>query len=460
MKKILFLSLSLLLSYTSYQQCIANASVDKNEIVCGDSIVLTASGNTGSSVFTEDFNTGVPTGWAFTQSADYSNPCSGFGADGTTHMWMGSGSGNPRSAETNPYNLTTGGTICFDMQYALQGGVSPCEGPDLPSEGVYLQYSTNGGASWNTIAYHDPLGGNDPTLTAWNNYCYPIPAGAMTTGAQIRWYQDTVSGTGFDHWGIDNIQINLNDPLLNVTWLHDSYTYGAGVTGGVHPTQQCIKNDSSYIVMVTNGTITCYDTVDVKVQIPTIGLYLTPQDTLLCGNQCVPINATSIVYVDSAREKKFENKQPETINSTGGGLSNVFSSVAVDLNVQGLNMQNVSLNSIKQICITGLSLYRSTFFGTLDINDAMVELICPSGASIILVNSGVTTGGGGLGYANGYLNTCFEPIGPNINTGTVPYTDTFQSQDPFNNLAGCTSNGVWSLRISETYITLNMLGEL
>ena len=289
----------------------------------------------------------------------------------------------------------------------------------------------------------------------------PIPAGAMTTGAQIRWYQDTVSGTGFDHWGIDNIQINLNDPLLNVTWLHDGYTYGAGSTGGIHPTQECLKNDSSFILMVTNGTVTCYDTVDVKVQVPTIGLNLTPQDTLLCGNQCVPINATSIVYVDSAREKKFENIQPETINSTGGGLGNVFSSVSVDLNVQGLNMQTVQNNSIKEVCITGLSVYRSTFLGgTLDISDVEVELTCPSGGTITLINSGTTTGGGGLGYNNGYTNTCFIPVGPSITTGTVPYTDTFQTADPFNNLAGCTSNGVWSLTMSENYILLNMIGSL
>lgn len=460
MRKILLFSVVLFFSFKSYEQCVANASVDNNNIVCGECVTLSAYGNTGASVFSENFNSGSPTGWAFTQSADYSNPCSTNGVDGTTHMWMGSGSVNPRSAETNPYNLTPGGTICFDMLYAQQGGSSPCEGPDLPSEGVYLQYSTDGGVTWNTIAYHDPLGGNDPNLTTWNNYCYPIPAGAMTTGVQIRWYQDTVSGAGFDHWGIDNVEINLNDPLLNVSWLHDGYTYGAGNTGGVHPNQECLKNDSSFIVMVTNGTSTCYDTVDVKVKVPTINLSLTPQDTLLCGNQCVPINANSIVYVDSAKIKRYENKQPESINSTGGGLSNVFSSVTVDLNVQGLNMPTVNLNSIQQVCITGLSLYRSTFVGTLDISKATVELICPSGGSIILVDRNVTTGGGGLGYNNGYLNTCFEPVGPNISSGTVPYTDTFQTQDPFNNLAGCTSNGIWSLRISEVYVPLNMVGDL
>ena len=31
----------------------------------------------------------------------------------------------------------------------------PCEGPDLANEGVYLEYSTDGGATWITIDYFD-----------------------------------------------------------------------------------------------------------------------------------------------------------------------------------------------------------------------------------------------------------------------------------------------------------------
>ncbi len=442
-------------------QCVASASASKTSVTCNECITLTAQGNTGTSVFREDFDNGSPTGWAFTQAGDYSNPCSPGGVNGTPHVWMGSTSVNPRDMETVAFDLSLGGTICFDMLYATQGGPSPCEGPDLPSEGVYLQYSINGGLTWVTIQYHDPLGGNDPTLTNWNNYCYPIPAAAQTINTKIRWHQDAVSGADYDHWGIDNVEINLNDPLLDVTWLHDNFSYGPGNTGGQHPNLHCPNSDTSYIVRVTNGTLTCYDTIDVKVNIPVLTLNVTPQDTAICEGECFQINATTNVLIDSARVKKFENKQPEAIDETGGGIGNVFSSVEVDLNVQGLNMQNVQLNSIKEVCITGLWAYRSTLFQTLDINNVTVELECPSGGIITLVPNGVTNGGGGPGYPDSYINTCFTPTSANnIGAATNPYTGTYASQDPFNNLAGCTANGIWKLRMSESAVFANLLGEL
>lgn len=444
----------------SYTQCVASAVADKTDIVCNDCIELSAYGNTGTSVFNEDFNSGNPSGWAFTQAADYSNPCSPSGVDGTSHMWMGNTSVNPRDMETLGFDLTLGGTICFDMLYSVQSDPSPCEGPDLPSEGVYLQYSTDGGATWNTISYHDPLGGNDPTLTSWNNYCYPIPPGAMTTNTKIRWHQDAVSGADYDHWGIDNVEINLNDPALNVTWLHDSYTYGGGNTGGVHPTLQCVDKDTSFIVMVSNGTVTCYDTVNVDVTVPLVRLNMSPTDTTICEGDCFPVNLQYDVLVDSAREKRYENVQPSYIDETGGGLGNVFSSTEVDLNVTGLNMTTIQPNSITEVCITGLWAFRSTFFQDLDISHVDVELECPSGGTITLIPSGVTTGGGGPGYPDSYINVCFEVAGPNISSGSPPYTGTWQTADPFNNLVGCTANGIWKLRMSENRAFTNLLGEL
>ena len=46
-----------------------------------------------------------------------------------------------------PLDLSSGGSISFDMVYSIQGANAPCEGPDLPSEGVYLQYSIDGGST-------------------------------------------------------------------------------------------------------------------------------------------------------------------------------------------------------------------------------------------------------------------------------------------------------------------------
>src|SRR6185295_741004 len=101
----------------------------------------------GLQVFNENFNTGAPVGWAFTQQALFTNPCSPSGVDSTVHIWMGNTSAVPRSLETLPYNFTaatSGATVCFDLMLATQTGdaaTAPCEGPDEPDEGVHLQYS-------------------------------------------------------------------------------------------------------------------------------------------------------------------------------------------------------------------------------------------------------------------------------------------------------------------------------
>jgi hypothetical protein len=47
------------------------------------------------------------------------------------------------------------------MRYAQLGMAAPCEGIDLPDEGVHLEFSNpsyNGG-EWVEVSYYAPLGG-------------------------------------------------------------------------------------------------------------------------------------------------------------------------------------------------------------------------------------------------------------------------------------------------------------
>jgi hypothetical protein len=182
-------------------QCNLNTYASVDTLVCGSCASLNAFGSAvGNTAFQENFNSGSPVGWGFTQAVTIANnTCGQPSPDGTPFMWMGDASVNPRDMTTVALNLTLGGTICFEMRYSVQGDASPCEGPDEPDEGVFLQYSTNGGATWQTINYFDPNGGNDPQLTSWNQYCFVLPPGAMTSSTMIRWHQDAVSGAEYDH---------------------------------------------------------------------------------------------------------------------------------------------------------------------------------------------------------------------------------------------------------------------
>jgi len=246
-------------------QCTVSAFASRDTVVCGGQIILSTFGQgQGEIIFSENFNSGTPTGWAFTQQATFNNPCSP--GDGTTHIWMGNNSPVPRELRTQTYNLsnaTAGVTICFDLLFATQGQPAPCEGPDEPDEGVYLQYSTDG-VNWVTIHYFNPNGGYDPQLTNWNNWCFDLPAAAISTTTRIRWFQDNDSGADYDHWGIDNVNIYFNDPTYEIVWQHDGYNHGP--TGGINPNHVNLYEQTTYNVVMTNGTEYCYDSVTVFVK--------------------------------------------------------------------------------------------------------------------------------------------------------------------------------------------------
>jgi gliding motility-associated-like protein len=265
-------------------QCTVIASAQNTTIPCNGSTVLSVNGSGTSQVaFGENFNSGVPVGWLFSQVVTIANNTCGVPSlDGTDFMWMGNQSVAPREMTTIALDVSSGGQVCFDMRYAIQAQASPCEGPDLASEGVYIQYSTDAGLSWTTMNYWSPLGGYDPLMTSWQNYCLPIPAAAQTTSTQFRWTQLAVSGAPYDHWGLDNIMITATAPNFNITWLHDNYSYGPGVYTGNNPTPVAPTGTTSYIVMMTDSINTCYDTITISVSYPQIDSITTINPT--CGS--------------------------------------------------------------------------------------------------------------------------------------------------------------------------------
>lgn len=219
---IIFASLS-----SSWAQTITVGANPTNLSCGGGNVDLTALGTSTTPVFGDDFNNGqVAPGWAASAAAQFDNPC-GAPVDGTTYLWMGPGTAAPREMTTASVDVSCGGTVCFDFKFVCEscGDSSPCEGADTYAEGVSLQFSTNGGATWTDFAYFAPNGdlltaypgnvyspyasGNTP-FTTWNNYCFTIPAGAETAGTMFQLHQWGSSGTAYDHWGIDNFYVYAN----------------------------------------------------------------------------------------------------------------------------------------------------------------------------------------------------------------------------------------------------------
>jgi hypothetical protein len=286
------LLLTLLGSNSLFAQCPVVAYIDKTSIFCGDSVTLSAT-NQGTSIYTNDFNAGLG-GWSGTTAATTGQPCNP-SQNGTNYLWMGASAGAPRSVTSNAFNLSTGGSICFDMKFATQGAASPCEGPDLPTEGVNFQYSTDGGATWVTIQYYDPNGGFDPNLTIWKTYCFAIPAGAMTASTKIRWYQGSASGAAYDNWGLDNVVIKVNNPAYQYTWQHTGISSASSYTPKVAPSV-----NTTYTVVYTDGVSnTCSASVSVTVTMPTTtASAATP--TICAGGSDQLTSTTNLVVVTPA----------------------------------------------------------------------------------------------------------------------------------------------------------------
>lgn len=247
-KKLLFL-LTIVFSQgiVFSQVCNIDVQTTSQTQVCPGTVVdLTATATVYGSNQSFDFNIGsLPTGWSVSGGAAFSTPC-GAGPDGAYFWASTAGSGTP-SIETAGFDICTGGTIEFDMRYAVQGQGSPCEGPDEQDEGVSLQYSTDGGNTWVDIAYYSPDGqilpsnpggnnsiasGNTP-WTTWSTITVPIPSAAISGNTMFRWIQTNSSGSPNDNWGIDNVYINASACFgnANINW-----STGENGTSSINPT--------------------------------------------------------------------------------------------------------------------------------------------------------------------------------------------------------------------------------
>lgn len=432
--------------HTAFGQCEVTANANYTEITCGECVTLSHFGSTSGNVsFSENFDSGTPSGWAFTQQASFNNPCSPNGVDGTPHIWMGDQSSVPRALETLPLDFgpavaPAGGTICFDMLFAAQGDASPCEGPDEPDEGVFVQYSIDGGNTWVTIEYFDPNGGNDPQLTNWNNWCFPIPQAALVNNVQFRWFQDADSGAQYDHWGIDNVEIIVNDPTVQYVWQHDNYTSSLP---GENPTQVCPLVTTTYTVDMTTSTGNCTDNVEIVVVDPVVQVNAGPDQTI-CPGDCIDLAGSATVIFDPGGPTTFSNNQTENFDAS------VFGGGSVNVNIQDLNMSTVNPGSLLEVCISNLSF---TGFGLPPggVEALSITLVCPDGAQVELVPIGGAPSGGGLfGNPSYYENACFVPSGGSALSGAnaEPITGTFNSSQPFSGMDGCTANGVWSIEVA------------
>ncbi len=210
---------------------------------CGDSVSFpltvynTGLGNlnwaTSSSVnanVSDDFENPVfkSSLWAsWGVSAFIGSNCSVINGSGSLNFY---GAGQ-RYVTTVPLNTTSGGTIEFTLN---QGSCEYADG----GEGIYVDYSLNGGATWFNIGYYYTTSGN-LLVSA------PIPAQAQANNVIFRLEQRLHSGSGFDNFVVDDFSISSS--------ISNSIVFKPD-TGSIAPGDSVLMTGTIGIQGLTTGT--------------------------------------------------------------------------------------------------------------------------------------------------------------------------------------------------------------
>ena len=167
-----------------------------------------------TSVTEFDFNDGnLPSGWS-SSPFKVDQPCDparGNTPTNTDYFWAttlqsGGPNNGKRFVQTNPVDVSQGGSLEFLIRYGADDPQPGCEDGEKENEEVWLQYSVNGGSNWE-IMFED--WNTSPSKNApWYNWYandIPIPPLARTSSTIFRWFQPDNDGNLWDNWGLEDV---------------------------------------------------------------------------------------------------------------------------------------------------------------------------------------------------------------------------------------------------------------
>jgi Zn-dependent metalloprotease/subtilisin-like proprotein convertase family protein len=314
------------------------------------------------------------------------------------------------------YLLCTGGSGTNDLGFAYNVtniGMANAEQIAYRNNCFYLTSSSQyADAAFYSIKSSNDIFGNCSFTTlqvknAWdavgvatnslNSLATTTVVGGSCLGAPLQ--LSASGGTSFSWTGPGGFTSTLQNPII---------------------TNTSIANNGNYTCVITDAN-GCSGTASTKVNLNNPPSTIVSGGGLVCNGLSVQLNANGIVY-----------GQGQNIGSNGTALfipDYPSAGVSSTINAAG------STNANEIISVTIDSLIH-TYDG-----DLKIELISPSGSSIILANS---VGAGG----NNFIKTKFVPVGTSINNGTAPFTGSFAPSQSFTTLTG-SANGNWSLKITD-----------
>ncbi|MEO8069353.1 MAG: T9SS type B sorting domain-containing protein [Flavobacteriales bacterium] len=367
----------------------------------------------------DGFNSAPATFWSSIQGGAPASTCGSI--TGNALFFDGAGT---RAATTNALDVSTGGSVHFALKIA--NGTAPCDDAD-PGEDVVLQYSTNGGGSWNNGATFTESG-----YPLFSPVVVPITGGMQSANTMFRLKQVSSSGIGQDVWAIDQFLISTWDnTVLDYLWspaasvsnptaiepLAWPTSTGHVKVDATDPLTQCVYSDS---VLFTVGSQFSLNVTD---------------DTTLCAAAPVQLNA-----VPSAGSNHSYNWTPNngTLSSTTSASPVATPTSTTTYNISATTPEGCTASGNITITVGNMSnLVVST-------NDNQVCI-----GQQVQLNAAVT-GGANLQYAwspAASLNnaTIANPV------ATLPGTTTY-SVTVTDGLSGCTLSGGVTITTNAPYV--------
>ncbi|XP_070192277.1 reelin-like isoform X2 [Littorina saxatilis] len=112
-----------------------------------------------------------------------------------------------RELQTKDMNIQHDDFLQFYLRIGGGDDVA-CRGAEERAESVLLQYSTDGGITWNLLRELHHLEHQQPTFVHMD-----FPAEAKTEATRFRWWQPSHNGHGHDQWAIDEVLVGQYEHL-------------------------------------------------------------------------------------------------------------------------------------------------------------------------------------------------------------------------------------------------------
>jgi len=267
----------------------------------------------------ENFDSGTPAGWTDDYSNSPNGACAGNSERG--NIWSSNTTGNLTTPNQVGLSNGTDLTLSFDYKIVDYNFSNPTVATGTGWGTADIQYSTDDGATWNTVFTIDDS--NHTTANTCAPFSVVIPAASLPNGSDVKLQIANTWGTGDYYFYVDNFsatQVVANPPNCDATLTQTtdvstlgniSWSAATGIPEGYFLTVGSTSGGTDLVNNVDVGNVTSYS-LGTLMGGTTYYVTITPYNSNGSATGCVEQTFTTFV---PAPNDECENAIGLTVNS-------------------------------------------------------------------------------------------------------------------------------------------------